>query len=533
MTVSMQITKRIYAGNGVTRQWDVDFPVASAEHIRVYVTSPVGSEEEIQSDFKLNADGTELTYPTVESGKSPLAAGWSITLVRQTPLTQEIDLIRQGELDAEVLEGGYDKLTLLVQELNEKVSRSIKYPVSAQPSDLETDNFLKNILSVKQDAVNASTAAVSAAQNAQQSAFSAQQTAQTALEEIASAADTAQSVITQSGQTVENTLETYLSAAHEEAETARYYAEHSIGKTIGEVFFSQSNLATDNVGALPLFTGETIASANTLYPEFYAWVLAHPELQVTADGYESALAEYGECPKYVIGGGSLRLPLLKNYIKAANTTEGVKNISAGLPNITGKVGQYDTGNTIGSSLSGAFYAESDTGTSGAYSGWNTGTNNKEFFDASRSNDIYGNSDTVTPPSTTLYPWVCAYTAAVAASTAVAAQFQAALSGKVDLPSGKTQADIDYVTESYHDEDGNWYRVYKSGWVEQGGSFASASTVTVSFLKPFLDTAYTFISSSGANITSASKKSGTTIIFDPTYNASTKVGGNWVAYGQGE
>ena len=40
-------------------------------------------------------------------------------------------------------------------------------------------------------------------------------------------------------------------------------------RSIGEVYFSQSALATDNSGALPLFTGETIASANTIYPEFY------------------------------------------------------------------------------------------------------------------------------------------------------------------------------------------------------------------------------------------------------------------------
>ena len=94
------------------------------------------------------------------------------------------------------------------------------------------------------------------------------------------------------------------------------------------------------------------------------------------------------------------------------------------------------------------------------------------------------------------------------------------------------ANIDYVVESKVNADGSWYRKYKSGWLEQGGRFASSATVTVSFLKPFLDTAYTFISSSGANITSTSKKSGTTIIFDPTYNASTKTGGDWAAYGKG-
>ncbi|MGN0025294.1 MAG: hypothetical protein ACI351_07700 [Candidatus Avelusimicrobium sp.] len=451
MTVSMQITKRIYTGNDITRQWDVDFPFASAEDIRVYVTSPAGAEEEILSDFTLNADGTELTYPTVESGKAPLAAGWTIALVRQTPLTQEIDLIRQGELDAEVLEGGYDKLTLLVQELNEKVSRSIKYPVSAQVGDLETDNFLKNILSVKQDAVNASTAAVSAAQNAQQSAFSAQEAAQTALEEIASAAGAAQNSIAQSGQTVESTLETYLSAAHEEAETARYYAEHSIGKTIGEVFFSQSSLASDNVGALPLFTGETIASADILYPEFYAWVSAHPELQIAADGYESELTQYGECPKYVIRDGSLRLP--------KKAQEGA-----------------------------------------------------------------------------LYPWVAAYTAAVPASTAQVAEFQAALTGKADTSLANVDSNLDYIVESYHDADGNWYRVYKSGWVEQGGPAQSngSSRITVSLLKPFANTTYWAFATLEQDSTSSVcgqkyKSSATTTSFETYLQQGS---GWWYASGQG-
>ena len=71
-------------------------------------------------------------------------------------------------------------------------------------------------------------------------------------------------------------------------------------RSIGEVYFSQSALATDNSGALPLFTGETITSANTIYPEFYNWVLVHTALQCTSAEYESALSTYGECPKYVV-----------------------------------------------------------------------------------------------------------------------------------------------------------------------------------------------------------------------------------------
>ena len=185
-------------------------------------------------------------------------------------------------------------------------------------------------------------------------------------------------------------------------------------ENIGDVKWSYSKLATDNSGRLPLFTGETIASANTIYPEFYNWVLAHTELQCTSAEYEASLTTYGECAKYVIGAGSLRLPLIRNYIKAANPSEGIKNIEAGLP---------DHNHTVsGSSNWGSL---SQTGNAVALVTQVTTSN------ASNSNPIYGKSSTVTPASTTLYPWVVAYTAAIPASTAQAAAFQQGLSGKAD------------------------------------------------------------------------------------------------------
>ena len=79
-----------------------------------------------------------------------------------------------------------------------------------------------------------------------------------------------------------------------------YTGESGASKNIGEVYYSQSSLATDNAGALPLFTGETIASADTIYPDFYKWVTEHTELQATAEEYETAITNYGECPKYVL-----------------------------------------------------------------------------------------------------------------------------------------------------------------------------------------------------------------------------------------
>ena len=252
-------------------------------------------------------------------------------------------------------------------------------------------------------------------------------------------------------------------------------------ENIGDVKWSYSKLATDNSGRLPLFTGETIASANTIYPEFYNWVLAHTELQCTSAQYEAALTTYGECAKYVIGDGSLRLPLIRNYIKAANPSEGIKNIEAGLPNITGKIGSlvapYPTEGAFTSAVT------SSTGQGGS-GGVSTG-----YFDASKSNAIYGKSSTVTPASTTLYPWVVAYTAAIPASTAQAAEFQQGLSGKADTNLGNIPSNYDYVVDRKvpTESDPSWYEVWKSGKVRQGGELAaSTSQVLVhTYLKPFV------------------------------------------------
>ena len=206
-------------------------------------------------------------------------------------------------------------------------------------------------------------------------------------------------------------------------------------ENIGDVKWSYSKLATDNSGRLPLFTGETIASANTIYPEFYNWVLAHTELQCTSAQYEASLTTYGECAKYVIGSGSLRLPLIRNYIKAANPSEGIKNIEAGLPNITGTVPDSlggGNGTWTGAFAKGALN-NTITASNVDYDGYEV------TFDASRSSNKYGKSSTVTPASTTLYPWVVAYTAAIPASTAQASEFQQGLSGKADTNLGNLSA----------------------------------------------------------------------------------------------
>lgn len=289
------------------------------------------------------------------------------------------------------------------------------------------------------------------------------------------------------------------------------------GKQIGEVFYSQSSSAQDNPGALPLFTGETISNADQVYPEFYAWVADHANLQISAADYETALSTYGECPKYVIDtvNKTIRLPKLVNYLKMANSTDGITQTGAGLPNIYTEISSRKFQNGIGVIAnvtgSGTFENDGYTAASNVYSKENMSSSyslQKSTVDASVGSNIYGHSNTVTPAHTTLFPWVCAYNAAVPASTAQAAQFQAALSSKLDSDFGNSTKP--YVTETYVNGT-SWYRIWSDGWCEQGNSKVPSSTSweTILLLKQYKDTNYQVIATNNGNINGTS--SWTTVV----------------------
>lgn len=53
-------------------------------------------------------------------------------------------------------------------------------------------------------------------------------------------------------------------------------------------------------------------------------------------------------------------------------------------------------------------------------------------------------------------------------------------GNIEIDTGANTAldnideNLDFVVDSYHDSDGNWWRKFKSGWVEQGGIYINNS-----------------------------------------------------------
>lgn len=151
MTVSNQTTKCSYQGNGVNRTWDITFPADSPEHVSVWLTSPDGTETRLDAGYRLDAENHRVVYPADETVLPLLASGWKITLLRQTPFTQDVSLLRHGELDAKVLERAYDKTVMMVQELGEKLARTVQVPLSDEDAP-SAASFLLEIRTLCEEA---------------------------------------------------------------------------------------------------------------------------------------------------------------------------------------------------------------------------------------------------------------------------------------------------------------------------------------------------------------------------------------------
>lgn len=154
MTVANTTTKLQYKGNGENRMFGITFPLADGSHLRLFLTTPQGVESEITKNFAFSDTLDSVTYPTLESGMEALADGYTLTLLRQTPPTQELDLQSGHALDAEELERGFDKLTCLVQEAQEQMARAICYPVSAEEKP-SAEGFLEQLNKLKDTAQTA------------------------------------------------------------------------------------------------------------------------------------------------------------------------------------------------------------------------------------------------------------------------------------------------------------------------------------------------------------------------------------------
>jgi len=137
MTLTTTSSRIAHAGNGVTTSFGFAFKIWAASNVKVYLrnnTTLVDSLQTLTTDYTIDI----VTYPNtgnVVFAGAP-ASGQTVVIVRDMPLTQELDLIASGAFAAENVEAQLDKLTGEIQTLRELAARSPRMGIGTNLTDL-------------------------------------------------------------------------------------------------------------------------------------------------------------------------------------------------------------------------------------------------------------------------------------------------------------------------------------------------------------------------------------------------------------
>jgi len=139
MTISNINYRDQYTGDGSTSVFAYTFKILDESHVKVVLTdvSGVDSVLTLTTDYSVSgvdsATGGNITLVTAP------ASGEKLTIVRNIPSTQLLDLQDGVDLDEEALEEALDKLTMKTQELEEKIDRCAQVQVSETAGDYLDD----------------------------------------------------------------------------------------------------------------------------------------------------------------------------------------------------------------------------------------------------------------------------------------------------------------------------------------------------------------------------------------------------------
>ncbi|MBK8772265.1 MAG: hypothetical protein IPM06_17835 [Rhizobiales bacterium] len=123
-----------FAGNGVTVIFPFTFKVFTQVDLRVIQTDSSGVETDktltTHYTVSLNADQNVSPGGSITMLVAP-PAGHKITITTALQSLQQTDLTNGGGWYPQVIEDAFDKLTILVQQVEEKTDRAITVPISS------------------------------------------------------------------------------------------------------------------------------------------------------------------------------------------------------------------------------------------------------------------------------------------------------------------------------------------------------------------------------------------------------------------
>lgn len=152
MTVSNTTRRAEFACNGSTHEFDYLFPLDAEDDLVVVVRDEDGAETilTLTSDYEIStavaddytAGGTvtTVTYASGTRAVKDWAAGNTLIVYRETPITQESTYFTNRGWRQENIEHDFDKSTMILQELEDNTARCLQAPVTDEDADLTLPN---------------------------------------------------------------------------------------------------------------------------------------------------------------------------------------------------------------------------------------------------------------------------------------------------------------------------------------------------------------------------------------------------------
>jgi hypothetical protein len=177
MSIVLDVTEDVLQGDGENTIFPSTVVAFEAAQIKVYLRE-ADSEDELLtlttnytlSNFKAVSSVAENDAGVTVTMVVPPTVDQSIVVVRETPITQELELRSVGSYNPEALMQQLDLIVMATQELKKEVARSYKVsPGLDNPETVPVSNALDNLLTYAQQAAD-SAAAAQAAQAAAEAA---------------------------------------------------------------------------------------------------------------------------------------------------------------------------------------------------------------------------------------------------------------------------------------------------------------------------------------------------------------------------
>lgn len=279
-------------------------------------------------------------------------------------------------------------------------------------------------------------------------------------------------------------------------------------RNIGEIVPSTIPLA--NAG-LHLLDGTLLQYG--IYKEFIDYIAGlyaeNPSANywTTESLWQQSVTTYGVCGKFVYDSvnNTVRLPKYNSKIYTGGGTAPVvgNGMSLGLTNgsaYAGLGGAYNSAAGSGSLKAGGFLYGAPVNSTAVTGSPELNGNIGVTTDPTKSGLVTQLSDTTT--SLDGYYYIVIATITKTGIQVDIDKIATDLNGKADVD--LTNCTKPHIVETYVNGT-SWYRVYSDGWCEQGGrlSVSSNQTVTITFLKPFVNTNYIAFKNLGIKSTGTS------------------------------